>query len=147
MKLSGLRYRWRDANCNWREFVWWLWHDHRISTAWYNLKYGLQNLWRWHRVIWEDRDWDYMYLLIVMKKKIEQMETTERKWSLHASAPCHAQQLRVCRLLIDRIEQNDYGCLPFKKIRTSWRHEDYMRKQDFNLLFKIMNTYIQEWWS
>lgn len=156
MRLRKLRGDWDDASCTLQRPVWgrgFIWHVRdRISTGWYNLKYGLQNLWRWRRVIWEDRDWDHMYLLIVMKKKIEQMETTERKFSMHASAPRHAQQLRVCRLLIGRIEEDDYCYLPFKKIhrgmsRTAWQHDDYMKNQDFDLLFKIMSKYIQEWWS
>ena len=150
-KIKDLKYRWDDAGCNWRGFIWWIWHDSRISTVWFNLKYGLQNLWRWRRIIWEDRDWDHMYLLAVMKKKIEQMEITERKFSLHASAPRHAQQLRVCRLLINRIERDDYCLYPDDWNRMgnkrAWQHEEYLMQQDYDLLFKIMPKYIREWWS
>lgn len=158
------------------------WNLSWISMRWYNLKYGLINLWRWRRTIWEDRDWDRMYLLALMMKKIEQMETCERKWSMHVSAPRHARQLMICRLLIERIEKDDY--LPYSDpfnghtkskpfylslyrgqrsdvkealdvdgfIRhypilhsESYKHEEYMKQQDYNFLFKIMRTHIQEW--
>lgn len=163
------------------------WNESRISTWYYNLKYGLINLWRWRRTIWRDRDWDHIYLLDIMKKKIEQMEMCERRWSLHISALRHAKQLMVCRLLIERIKNDDYFSwlerikpgyndkpTPFymtlyrgarKSIKEaldvdgfmmhypllnpaeSFEHENYMKQQDYDLLFKIMAKHIQEWWN
>jgi hypothetical protein len=46
---------------------------------------GLRSLWYWLPVIWKDRSWDYVYLLIVMKHKIEQMADSTPDW-LHVNA-------------------------------------------------------------
>jgi hypothetical protein len=44
-----------------------------LTQRWYNLKYGVRNLWRWAPIIWRDRDWDHGYLSRILEFKLYTM--------------------------------------------------------------------------
>lgn len=41
---------------------------------------GLKNLWAWVSVIWNDRQWDWEYMLRIEKKKLDCMIKCMIKW-------------------------------------------------------------------
>jgi hypothetical protein len=45
-----------------------------VKDSYRNIKYGLRNFWFWKEVIWNDRWFDFVYMLQIMEKKFEQME-------------------------------------------------------------------------
>lgn len=111
----------------------------------------------WIPVIWHSEDWDYSYLLEIMRKKIAEMErffASDYTWTLRAKD--HAKEMKMCLFLIDRIEKEDYcefenykkfpdgKVLPFTEVT---KHEYYMMEQDKRLLFEIMRKKINCWWD
>ena len=66
----------------------------------YGLIRGLRNLLYWLPVIWRDRPWDYVYLLIVMKHKIQQMADSTPDW-LHLNAEEIQKEMQDTIYLLD----------------------------------------------
>ena len=69
---------------------------------------SLRSLWYWLPVIWNDRPWDYWYLLKIWKHKVEQMEAATSEW-LHVDAEDVAIEMRqtiglIQDLMDDRAE-------------------------------------------
>lgn len=53
---------------------WWRWRIRpKIRGYYFNVYYGIRNLIRWLPIIWCDRDWDHVYLLKILEKKIGSM--------------------------------------------------------------------------
>lgn len=73
-----------------------------------SLKYGIENLIKWLNIIWNDRDWDYYFFLIMMKKKLEGMEHQHRVYSHCIDSEKITKKMRVCIHLLDRIIEDDY---------------------------------------
>jgi len=71
-----------------------------------DIKSGIKNLYSWFPIIWKDRDWDYHYLLVIQKHKLEKLHKNifenfydcpsnfERKKSLQA--------LKICINILER---------------------------------------------
>ena len=152
------------------ERCYWIYIEFR-DRCWLRIKllhiwYGVGNLIRWRKMIWQDRDWDaWTYLLPMMEKKIEQMENCERKFSIHKDKKRWTRQMQTCRILINRLCNDDYIPWTFYlREKINWRgtgimihrlknpkfaheHEGYQREQDLDLLFKILRRHIREWWN
>lgn len=43
----------------------------KIQDFYYSVYYGIANLFRWHKTIYADRDWDYEFLINLIIKKLE----------------------------------------------------------------------------
>jgi hypothetical protein len=54
------------------EIIYW-WENSIIYPIKSFLK-GIDNLWRWRKIIWKDRWWDYYYLLEILRFKLKDME-------------------------------------------------------------------------
>ena len=72
--------------------------------------FGVRNLWRWFPLIWQDRQWDESYLFYILQYKLLLMEKYfASDKAVTASAKNKSKEIRVCRLLVDRILLNDYN--------------------------------------
>ena len=72
---------------------------------------GIKNLWKWFPIVWKDRDFDYHYLLILMKFKLKDIErffSSDKTMSVGIEK-C-AKNVKICRILLDRILKDDYSC-------------------------------------
>ena len=137
----------------------------------------IKNIVRWLPIIWRDRQWDWLFLIRILNRKLKAMEVsgyydgnTEKR-------------MRVARILTDRLIRNNYvenalfwhdkrwGEAKFETVDCEWvitypnvrnrrdkemqsreitrcyKHSDYMRQQDIDMLFGIMGKYIQGWWD
>jgi hypothetical protein len=74
----------------------------------YDIPYGVENLVRWFPIIWQDRDWDHVYLYEVMKKKLEFMENLQEHHGMSVNSKKYAKQIRVCKCLLDRLSKDEY---------------------------------------
>lgn len=73
------------------------------------LYFGVQNLWRWLPIIWQDRQWDQSYLFWILQLKLSLMEKYfDSDKSVSTDHKRQAAKIRICRLLVDRIQLNDY---------------------------------------
>lgn len=140
---------------------------------------GIRNVIRWIPLIYRDRDWDYVYLMEIIKFKLENMEECFRKYGCTVDSKRKAKEMRICIKLLGRIAEDDYcekeyddhyekwGRPEFKdhtikcsKIITKddelqsrkesnrlYEKEEKLKKQDMDLLFKIMRRKILGWWD
>lgn len=79
----------------------------RLSTAWWNFRRGVKNLWVYRKLIWQTADWDYAYLLELMEFKLRRMDDAIGNGCLlHRERK--AKQMRVCAELCRRIRKDEY---------------------------------------
>jgi hypothetical protein len=81
-----------------------------------NLVYGLQNIWAWLPVIWKDRDWDYLYLLKLLRFKLGRMQAHFNKHALLTDDDLQRLNIELGRaryllrsLLDGAFEERSYG--------------------------------------
>jgi len=100
-----LSYWWLMEGRPWLDFC----RPYRfLRTRYYNIKYGIRNLFRWLPVIWRDRTWDAHYLYSLLEFKFKNMEKDFRRCSWHVGAEKQADQIKVCRLLCKRLKEEEY---------------------------------------
>jgi len=79
-----------------------------ISSAYYNVIYGIQNLIQWFPVIWSDRGWDFFFIWILLHRKLYLMEKHIRKYSHHLHSDRDADQIKICVNLLKRLIDDQY---------------------------------------
>jgi hypothetical protein len=79
-----------------------------LRTKYYNIKYGIKNLFVWLPTIWGDRDWDEYFLLRILELKFKRMEHLFREHGNHVGADRTAHRLRICRCLCKRLAEEKY---------------------------------------
>lgn len=85
-----------------------------------DLKYGIQNLITWFPIIWNDRQWDWVDILIILRKKLTLMERSFRKYGHHVHADRDADRMKKCILLMDRLIKDDYVENAYKHHYEKW---------------------------
>lgn len=137
---------------------------------------SIKNLWHWFPIIWNDRQWDCCYLFELLAFKFKLMEDFyNSKYAVSADTKDIASKVRICRLLCERIYQEDYGSMLdliyhsdsfddfLKRLNSGqetitcetigwtgdrWmKYETYMRDQDVELLCKIIKKHSPSWWD
>lgn len=84
-------------------------HFRPVRSVYYNLKYGIRNLFRYFKVIWNDRDWDELYVFILLNKKFTYMEELHRKYGNSVNSKKYADEIKLAKLLTERIINRDYN--------------------------------------
>ncbi len=136
-----------------------------MKSLYYNLIYGVANLWKYRKVIWEDRDWNDYHIYTLLRFKLNKMAESFRKHSYHKGAGLRTWELKKCVILLDRIIADEYAEVEWSKaidykewkigevlteedkklIKTAQTKENYMRNQDLDLLFSSLRN-IKGWW-
>ncbi len=73
-----------------------------------NLKEWLERCWDYGRLLWNDQDWDWTYVLRIMRLKFKRM-LREFAHSPHESKDRTIRQIKYAIYLIDLIEKNDFA--------------------------------------
>lgn len=68
-----------------------------------NIKTGLVNLWKWKSVVWNDRDFDYYNLYVILQFKLKQMHKRFEKDDVYVNQGKDAKRIKICCLLLDRL--------------------------------------------
>jgi hypothetical protein len=144
-----------------------------VKRIWWFIKdciVGIKNVFIWLPVIWHDRQWDYFYLLEVLRKKLLLMENyylKDHDLSFKGQDKVY-DQIKLCKILCNRLIKNEYennAMIPYYKKynQNVWtfeaetkqqkdeytkyiKHADYMGKQDIKMLFNTINKNITNWW-
>ena len=74
----------------------------------YNLITGIKNIIKWFSVIWQDRNWDYTYLHILLLHKLRNMETFFRNDAYCMDANNRADDIKYAIELLQRIIDDNY---------------------------------------
>ena len=88
-----------------------------MLRAFYRLINRIKKIIGWLPIIWDDYDWDEVYLYIILRHKLSQMEKFFRSdLACTLSAPKKADEMHKCICALDRLINNDYHSLAGGKI-------------------------------
>jgi hypothetical protein len=73
-----------------------------------NIIKGMSNLFKYFKIIWNDRDWDNEYIFILLKKKLEHTANYLEKNDYYVDVAKDVKRIRFCVRCIDRIIKEDY---------------------------------------
>ncbi len=91
-----------------------------------DLKYGIGNLFSYFMIIWNDRDWDSHYWLVLNEKKLDRMEKLIRNHGNHLYHIRDADNIRHTRLAIKRIIADDYHENVYRHHDKKWGKSDFV---------------------
>lgn len=66
-----------------------------------NIKYGIENLIKWFPIVVRDRDWDFYFLLAIMKFKIQNMQDAADVYWISGSADKMADDMETVVNLLE----------------------------------------------
>lgn len=150
-------------------YIHYKYYTHGLLTQCYLFTNGIKNLISWFSIIWKDQNWDYSFLLKILRFKINNMIKCFEADSLHSTEP-YVKQMKFTLRVLDRIIEQNYMHPDFEKILDS--HEDTMKvlvneneeyytkeqdefwnkwsdhweTRDKELLFKVLQKHIEKWW-
>lgn len=109
-----------------------------------NLKTFIINVFRYRKILAEDRDWDYNYLLVMLQQKLKYMYEYQDNYShiCDEENEIYKSQLNECITILDRLIKNDY-ILNYE----TYEEADKMEIADKDRLFNIMRDNIFSWWD
>jgi len=93
--------------------------DLKMFTFVRNIKYGVSNLVNWFPIIWNDRDWDYHFIYIILHKKLKRMENSIR-YAPFVNAEKRADEIKLCVNLLDRLKKDVYIDMTEKSFIKRW---------------------------
>jgi len=132
-----------------------------VINFYYQMRVGIKNLWIWRKVIWKDRHWDECFIYHILLKKLERIEEyrkTGRYWPAVGDTAIN-KDIHTMILIIRRILKADYvGISTFQwgllskfprmgPFSFPHKHEEYLEKQDKDLLFKLLSRRIRKLWD
>ncbi len=84
-------------------------------TPFFYLK-NYKRMFKWFPVIWNDREWDYLFLLDILKHKLENDSVYYENDGVTVNSKKVAKQMKMCIALIDRISKDDYSMFMLDKL-------------------------------
>ena len=114
-----------------------------------NLFWNITNIMRWIPVLWNNWDWDFCFLLIIMEHKLNRMASRFESKGCAVDSKKMARQIRICALLCERIKKDNYDSGPFWiHSTTNWLYyTESIIDQDVRLLTKMLNKHMRTWWD
>ena len=106
--------------------------------------------------VYAERDADKIKVCVLILKRIMDDEYSEmafkrheEKWGDSVMSFVKTDNPNLSRMLIeyDSVKTEKDEAEERKDFRRAMEHEDYLRKQDIDTLFKIMSKQISSWWD
>ena len=98
------------------------------------IKNGIQNIFIWLPIIWNDRQWDHFYLYEMLLKKLTLMEKYHTNSNNFVGQNKIAKQIKLCRLLCQRIVDDRYiinATKPVENKYGEWSFESELCEDGF----------------
>lgn len=80
----------------------------KIETAWFDMKYGVENCIKWLPIVWKDRDWDDYSLYKIMEFKFNKMSRLHLEDGHSADSDKISNQLKAASELCHKLADYDY---------------------------------------
>lgn len=127
-------------------------------------------LWKWLPILWQDRDFNYIFFYKIMYHKLYQMRHSMQTYSYHLDKQNSVKQITIALCLLDRIIKDDYcakdwndywlkypSTLFSEIVRDkSWKEdvtiknlikkEHEIKQYDLEYFFKHLKKYGTKWW-
>ena len=84
----------------------------------------IRNLYRWFPIIWKDQDWDHFYIFEILKFKLKNQAEYIGKKGNHLSAKRDAEIMMLCVRLIEKVQDDYYGCEYQEFFKASYNFND-----------------------
>lgn len=110
-----------------------------------NIKWGIKNCIKWFPVVWNDRDFDWSYLAIVMQFKINNMANFIEHNKFYAGYKRDVRDMRVCVELLDRLIEDDTQDVENKKL-TFTQYEQRISQWQ-RMVGEILGKRMRKWWE
>lgn len=75
----------------------------------HDIKYFFRNVWAFKGFLWQDRDWDYAYILRALQLKIRKTRTCIERHGHHANAKKDVKNMIKAEEMIQAILEDDHG--------------------------------------
>lgn len=86
-----------------------LWWKFEGSSYHYRVKYGIINLFKYFKVVWNDRSWDQGYMYDLMIRKLEVTIPSYEKYSNHVGSENTVMRMKTVLNLMKKVKDGDYG--------------------------------------
>ena len=129
--LYKIEQKWDNFTNFWfypfRKFNWW----HRDNLS--GLGRRLKNVWDYAKLAWNDADWDYIYLLNMLKFKIDRMEKTIRKYDRHIDTQDYCDQMKIVSECLNFVIEDRTNLLMKEEIDNKFLNEESIENWLTNL--------------
>jgi hypothetical protein len=145
------------------------WADFRLVSPVREFVRYVAKVCAYARLLWDDRDWDWAYILKLLKYKLERTRKTIQAGNHHVGADRDCRRIRTCEILLDRIIRDNYCEVEwarfFQKYPVDWsrindhtpeqdeafwrvaNHETYQQNQDLEMFCRIFRKHVRDWWD
>jgi len=113
------------------------------------IAWGIRNLIYYFRVVWNDRDWDYAFIEILLMHKLQ--KTYKRYHSVKYMKNQGQFVTKPLRICVEILQRQDDG---FYYMVDNWmdKHNgigipDLAEDRDRRVLCNIINKYLPYWWD
>jgi hypothetical protein len=103
-----------------------------LKDIWYNIKYGIKNLFTYFVIIWKDRDFDSYYIFILLRKKLEIMAKMFERRDRYEGVEKDVKRMKFCIKCLDRLIEDDYFSSELEK---KWGEYKFIADDSDNILF------------
>jgi len=125
-----------------------------IKNYFKNIKYSIKNLYKWFFIIWNDRDWDHIYIEIILHKKLVNTynfllsKDAVTNWQVPEQAKS-LRALKLCIVILERRNNNFYLNNLYSSDLTQDEFESIQKIEirDGQLLGKLLGKYLSYWWD
>jgi hypothetical protein len=83
----------------------WLYAIYMQPVYWWQ---NLRHIISWVPILWDDRDWDHSYLLIMMREKLRRMRILQEQHGNGSNRMKYAKEILVAELTLDRLIKDEY---------------------------------------
>ena len=106
------------------------------------LRHSIKNVIRWFPLIWNDKDWDSLYLFKIMSYKIKNMEQYFRVHGHYVGCKKTAKEMELAYLLLKRLTDDIYNDIVFKEFDIKWGKANFSINDDgsLNVLYENEKT-------
>ena len=86
-----------------------LWWNHDGRYLYKNIKRGIKNIWYWFPIIWEDRNWDSLFIFTILSHKLKTQSEYIGGGDIHQNTKRDAEVMMVCVRLIEKVQDEWYS--------------------------------------
>lgn len=122
-----------------------------MKTLYYNLKYGITNLFLYFKIIWNDRQWDHAYLeeLTLFKYKLMYKRMCSKNnivdWSVYDQVKSK-KALKICINILER-RKNDFYTEIWDYSNKSLHLTNQIEHRDWDIYCKLIQQHQRSWWD
>lgn len=103
----------------------------KLFYSWYypldNIVSFIKRLLDYAPILWKDRDWDYVYMLILLKKKLDRMAIHIHKYGIHTNKRRDVRDIRKASKLLKLLIEDNFNKEAFKKHTKKWGSADFTK--------------------